>query len=155
MNTREKGFTLIELMIVIAIVGILAAIAIPKYQAHVRNADEKAMLVALQEQVAAMQRWKVKNKTYAGAMLDDGATALCNTTGVTFTYPKTGATLYSMECTLDADTARNQFVIVVNALDRQQKQLCTKLVMNQDGIVKSTSAASTKSNNAACDTLLK
>lgn len=44
----ERGFTLIELMIVVAVVGILAAIAYPSYQEHVRKsrrADAKAVLV--------------------------------------------------------------------------------------------------------------
>jgi type IV pilus assembly protein PilE len=81
---NNKGITLLELLVVIGIVGILAAIAIPSYNSYMvraRRADAKTIL----EQVrAAQEMWRAERGTYA---VDGGGntaeTRLISTMGVT------------------------------------------------------------------------
>ena len=71
MNTAQKGFTLIELMIVVAIIGILAAIAIPAYQDYTAKAQASEAFVLLDGIKSTVQ----------SAMDEDPASAACG--GVT------------------------------------------------------------------------
>lgn len=85
MAQKSSGFTLIELMIVVAIIGILAAIAYPSYQEQIRSSRRADGQGALLTAAQAMERYFTENGTYVGA-----------TAGVTFPAqaPFDGTTKY-------------------------------------------------------------
>jgi len=101
---QQKGFTLIELMVVVAIVGILVAVALPSYQDYVIRSKRADATGALMAATNAMERWRANNFSYAGAAVgttfstnvpsDGSATAyytlaLSNLTATTYTITAT------------------------------------------------------------------
>ena len=73
-NRKYNGFTLIELMIVVAIVGIIASIAYPSYQGFLKSSHRGAAQSDLMALAAAMERHKAANYTYMGAAVSDADT---------------------------------------------------------------------------------
>lgn len=61
MKTSYQGFTLIELMIAVAIVGILVSIGYPSYTEHIKKAKRAEAQAALMSLASAMERWKLNN----------------------------------------------------------------------------------------------
>lgn len=64
MRKAEKGFTLIELMIVVAVVAILAAIAYPSYQEYVMRSRRVEGQSLLNDAAARQERWRAQNGEY-------------------------------------------------------------------------------------------
>ncbi len=64
MNNKSFGFTLIELMIVVAVIGILSAIAIPSYQDSIRKGKRAEARTALSELLLQQERYMTQTNTY-------------------------------------------------------------------------------------------
>lgn len=78
-TTNQKGFTLIELMIVIAIVGILAAVALPAYQDYTIRAKISEPLALLGEAKTSMTEYFIANGTLPATATQAGIRTVIGT----------------------------------------------------------------------------
>jgi type IV pilus assembly protein PilE len=101
MKTRPRGFTLIELMVTVAIVAILASIAYPAYTRYVQRGYRSEGIAMLNEAVARMERYYAQNNTYAipnSAALGFTTANLTSPTGkYLLSVPAATATAYTLQ----------------------------------------------------------
>lgn len=112
MNVVQKGFTLIELMIVVVIVAILATIAYPAYTDQVRKTARKEVIGVLLDTAGRMER--IRSQTFSYQSINATST---NRYGVVVNVPAGGAT----------------FTITATPTGDQASDRCGVMVLNQQG----------------------
>lgn len=117
-SMKQHGFTLVELMIVVAIVGILAAIALPSYKKYVqesRRVEAQAQMLDLQQKE---EKWRINNTSYGTYASIGGAS-----TGNFYAFTVSGNTSTAYTITATAIAGGSQ------ANDTG----CSILTINQNG----------------------
>lgn len=115
---KNLGITLIELMIAVAIVGILAAIAMPSYNQYVISSRRNEAKMSLLELAQYMERQYTSNGTYSGVTLPYTS------------VPKDGGSSY-YNIALDASGA--SFTITLSPVNVMQDDDCGNYTINQTG----------------------
>lgn len=123
MRGQSRGFTLIELMIAVAIVAILVAIAYPAYDDSVRKARRGQAKADMAELAQLAERWHTVNNTYVGFWASVPSSQKVS--------PRTGGTVaYNLG---QVETA-NTFTITATPTGGQTKDTrCGTLTLNQAG----------------------
>lgn len=109
-SLRHRGFTLVEVMITVAIVIILAAVAVPQYTAYITRGRIPDATSALATKQVLIEQFFLDNRTYAGAKACDNDT----TTSKYFTFACSEATATTFRLTATGRGAMDGFSYSVN-----------------------------------------
>lgn len=119
-----SGFTLIELMIVVAIIAILAAIAYPSYTRYVLRTYRTQAEADLLEYAALAERWHTVNNTYKGFSLPGGGSV---------SSPRDAATVRYTISILEGASA-TAFKLQAVPAEAQSSDQCGTLTINQANV---------------------
>ena len=121
-RNRTRGFTLLEVMIVVVIVGVLAAIALPAYQSQVRKSNRSAAQQFMQDVALREQQIMMDQRRYVSVASTDFANKPSDTNpGVGLTLPDTTTGKYTYGVAADNTTTPPSYTITATAVGSQDK----------------------------------
>ncbi|MES2675225.1 MAG: type IV pilin protein [Pseudomonadota bacterium] len=120
-RANQNGFTLIEMMIAVAIVGILAAIALPSYQQHVIRSHRSAAQSEMMDIANREQQYLLANRAYANK----------TTLAASYTLPGDVSAKYDYDITVGA-TAVPTYLITFSPTGTQVGD--GDLTLSSDGV---------------------
>lgn len=94
-SSKQLGFTLIELMIVVAIIGVLAAIAYPSYQGYMERTNRADMMSEMQQIASRIESNKINYKRYDRIPLSSILSGTVAANG-SINFPSSGTVLYTV-----------------------------------------------------------
>ena len=121
-TNQQAGFTLIELMIVVAIIGVLAAISYPSYQQYVIKSKRTDMMSEMHNIASQIESRKLAQGSYSNVLI----------TGLGGDYPRQGKVLYTV--TFTPTSLDYQWTINAKPKDNTQMANDGTLRLNYQGI---------------------
>jgi type IV pilus assembly protein PilE len=120
---HSRGFTLIELMITVAVIGILAAIAYPSYQGQIRKSQRADAQSTLMSMAGKQQQFLLDTRSYADTLA-----------GLNFSVPTSVTKNYNVTiAATNSATAPATFTITATPTGGQAADTCAVLTLDQAG----------------------
>ena len=127
----QAGFTLIEILVAVAIVGILAAIAIPSYQQNILKSQRVDAMNALLNLAAQEERYYTTNNTYTNVVANLGYSPASTSLTNSFYIPHATNADYLVAVTAASGTSYTLSAVPQN---NQVKDACYTYVLTQGGV---------------------
>lgn len=113
-HSRQPGFTLIEMMVTVAIAAILAAIAMPAYSDYVTRSRISQATSNLSSMRVKLEQYYQDNRTFAGACAAGTVAALPPADDFTYSCPVLTASAYTIQATGVAPGLMNGFTYTID-----------------------------------------